>query len=78
MSIPIIPIYHITHVENLPNIIKEDCLWCDHQQRSREAQWQKIGYEHIKERRLKHPVEVAKKGTLGHYVPFYFAPLHSH
>lgn len=74
MSVFHIPVFHITHVENLPSIIQDDCLWCDHEQRNRGARQQKIGYEHIKERRLKHPVGVAKRGTLGNYVPFYFAP----
>ncbi len=25
------PIYHITHVDNLPSIVAHDCLWSDAQ-----------------------------------------------
>ena len=33
-----------------------------------------IGYSHIKERRMCHPVTVAVGGALGNYVPFNFCP----
>ena len=74
MCIPHIPVYHITQIDNLPSMISDGFLLCDHEQRKRMATYQNIGYSHIKERRLKHPVKVAKGGTLGNYVPFYFGP----
>ena len=66
------PIYHITHVRNLPQILAEGGLRCD-----RSAQTLKsvnIGHMHIKERRLNRVVPLGPKGTVGDYVPFYFAP----
>lgn len=65
-------IYHITHVSNLQRIIIEGGLHCD-----RDAQKLKsvnIGHRHIKERRMNRQVPVGTKGTVGDYVPFYFAP----
>jgi hypothetical protein len=66
------PIYHISHVRNLERILAEGGLHCD-----RTAQKLKsvnIGHMHIKERRLRRVVPVGPKGTVGEYVPFYFAP----
>jgi hypothetical protein len=74
MCIPHVPVYHITHIDNLQSIVRDGFLWCDQEQRRRGASHQNIGYSHIKERRLRHPVKVAKGGTLGQYVPFYFGP----
>lgn len=65
-------IYHISHMRNLGRIIAEGGLHCD-----RTAQNMKsvtIGHAHIKERRLQRPVAVGPRGTVGDYVPFYFAP----
>lgn len=74
VNIPQVSVYHITHIDNLPSIIADGFLWCDHEQRKRGSNHQNIAYPHIKERRLKHPVKVAGGGTLGDYVPFYFGP----
>lgn len=65
-------IYHITHLHNLQRITAEGGLHCD-----RDAQKVKnvnIGHMHIKERRLNRAVPVGSRGTVGDYVPFYFAP----
>lgn len=67
-------IYHITHADNLANIVREERLWCDAQRIKRGLANTNIGYSHIKERRMRHPVEVAAGGTLGSYVPFNFCP----
>jgi hypothetical protein len=70
-----IPIYHITHLGNLPGIIKAKGLWCD-SERLRQG-WDSINIAHqnIKDRRSRRRVPVAAGGTLADYVPFYFAPL---
>jgi hypothetical protein len=65
-------IYHITHVDNLPGIIAEGGLSCDRMAQTKKAV--NIGHKHIKERRLKRCVPVGPQGTVGDYVPFYFAP----
>jgi hypothetical protein len=65
-------IYHITHIDNLQSIISDGALWCDRERINRNPPHTNVGYKHIKERRLKHPVAVAKLGFLGDYVPFNF------
>lgn len=68
------PIYHITHLDNLPNIIRAECLWSDAQRIRRKLACTNIGHKHIKERRLKRLVQAAAGGKLGEYVPFNFCP----
>lgn len=67
-------IYHITHLNNLVSIIAEDCLWCDNKTIDNKLQSTEIGHQHIKERRRNWPVPISPRGTIGDYVPFYFAP----
>ncbi len=67
-----IPIYHITHVDNLKTVVDDGFLWCDKIIRKKRPEHTNIGYKHIKERRLQHPVRVSKRGCLGDYVPFNF------
>lgn len=68
------PIYHITHVDNLPGIMQAGCVWSDARRVRSNLQVTNIGYSHIKQRRLTRPVPVAAKGMLGDYVPFNFCP----
>ncbi len=65
-------IYHITHIDNLPNIIFANCLWSDAARIQKGVMITNIGHNHIKQRRLKRSVQFG--GCLGNYVPFYFAP----
>lgn len=67
-------IFHITHADNIANIVRVGRLWCDAQRIARGLVNTNIGYSHIKERRMRHPVTVAAGGTLGNYVPFNFCP----
>ncbi len=68
-------LFHITHVSNLPSIIRAGELWSDSECRRRGAGSQNIAYRHIKDRRARRPVpDTAGGGTLADYVPFYFAP----
>ena len=67
------PIYHITHVNNLPGIIANGRLICD--RAAQDLKLVNIAHNNIKERRLRKPVPVGPGGTVGDYVPFYFAPL---
>jgi hypothetical protein len=66
------PIYHITHKDNLPGILRATRIWCDAQRIRQGLPCTNIGYSHIKARRLKRRVEVAAGGMLGDYVPFNF------
>ena len=73
------PIYHITHIANLPGIVQEDGLLCDAEAAQRRLCAQAIAYDTIKERRKRRRVErlngqpVAGGGVLADYVPFYFS-----
>lgn len=73
MTAPTDPlIFHITHVDNLPGILREGGLWCDRQRIARQLGTTNIGHTHIKQRRLTRPVTTKSGGTLGDYVPFNF------
>jgi hypothetical protein len=65
-------IYHITHLRNLERILADGELHCD--RAAQDAKVVNIGHRHIKERRLRRAVPVGPRGTVGEYVPFYFAP----
>lgn len=65
-------IYHITHINNLQRIVAEGGLHCDRS--AQELKSINIGHMHIKQRRLNRAVPLGPKGTVGDYVPFYFAP----
>lgn len=67
-------IYHITHLNNLPSIIAQNALMADSKVRANNVLHTRIGYDHIKSRRLQRPVPVAARGNLGDYVPFNFCP----
>lgn len=73
MAVPSDPlIFHITHVDNLPGILREGGLWCDRQRIARRLGNTNIGLAHIKGRRLTRAVTTRAGGTLGDYVPFNF------
>ena len=73
------PIYHITHIANLPAILREDGLLCDAEAERRALCAQSIAYDTIKDRRKRRPVKnlagrsLAAGGVVADYVPFYFA-----
>jgi hypothetical protein len=66
------PIYHITHVDNLPGIIEAGGLHCDRD--AQKIKFVNIAHQNIKGRRLKKAVPVGPRGVIADYVPFYFAP----
>jgi hypothetical protein len=67
-------IYHITHIRNLPNILRDGGLWCDRVVMQRNLAHICISHQHIKDRRAQKPVPCAPGGMVADYVPFYFAP----
>lgn len=68
-------IFHITHVDNLPAILADGCLWSDFQMVKRSNTRTVIGFDTIKKRRLEElPVKCRPKTFVGQYVPFYFCP----
>lgn len=68
------PIYHITHLSNLPGILRLGGLFCDAHRVSQALPSTNIGHLHIKQRRLSRLVRTRSNGRLGEYVPFNFCP----
>jgi hypothetical protein len=67
-------IYHITHVENLPEIIADGALFSEHRLIADGRKPAVIGMDHLKERRLRKKVLCHPHLTVGDFVPFYFCP----
>ena len=66
-------IYHITHVENLPRIIKTNGLRCDAERIRQGFDSIGIAHQRWKDRRARTPVPAGPGGMLADYVPYYFA-----
>lgn len=68
-------IYHITHIDNLPPILADGCLWSDYEIQRTPNSRTIIGFDTIEKRRLEElPVSCHPSTFVGHYVPFYFCP----
>ena len=66
-------IYHFTHKDNLPSIISSGEISCDRTCKDSDVACREIAFSDLKRRRMRTRVEVPPGGTLGDYVPFYFA-----
>lgn len=76
MTVPAQPkLYHIAHVDRLPSIVADQCLWCDREVVRRAPPGTTIGMNSIKQRRL-NELHLASHPDLfvGDCVPFYFCP----
>lgn len=76
MTVPARPkLYHIAHVDRLPSIVADQCLWCDREVARRAPPGTTIGMNSIKQRRL-NELRLASHPELfvGDCVPFYFCP----
>ncbi|MGB3263607.1 MAG: DUF4433 domain-containing protein [Microcoleus sp.] len=69
-----LPIYHITHLDNLESIFSADGLLTYNAMRAARTQYTNIAYENIQDRRARIRVPCGAGGVLHDYVPFYFAP----
>jgi hypothetical protein len=67
-------IYHIVHIDRLPSVIADGCLWSDAVMVQRSGAGTVIGMNAIKQRRLGLPVSCHPGDCVGHFVPFYFCP----
>ena len=67
-------IVHIIHVDRLPSVIEEGCLWCDAEAAQRSLAGTTIGIAEIKQRRMSHPLASHPTLMVGECVPFYFWP----
>jgi hypothetical protein len=66
-------VLHFTHLDNLPSIVAAGALACDWQARQGPMATE-VGDPSIKEARRRRVVPIPPGGTVGDYVPFYFAP----
>lgn len=69
-----IKIYHIVHIDNLPSIISDGCLYSDAEMRLHQRDGVIIGMNKIKERRLTLSLTSHPGLYVGGCVPFYFCP----
>lgn len=68
-------IYHIVHVDRLPSIVSDGCLWCDAEVVERSPPGTSIGMNSIKRRRLTELTLTSHPDLhVGGCVPFYFCP----
>lgn len=75
MTVPANPrIYHITHVDNLPDIVANGSLISDAAMIARGGPTAAIGMGNIKQRRLSLPVSCHPGLNVGDCVPFYLCP----
>ncbi|MFP4477242.1 MAG: DUF4433 domain-containing protein [Desulfatibacillaceae bacterium] len=75
MTVPNHPeIYHIVHVDRLPSIISDGCIWCDAEVIRRRCSGTTIGMSGIKQRRLELPLTSHPGLHVSDCVPFYFCP----
>ncbi len=68
------PIYHITHVENLPSILHHGGLCSYRDLDEMGAGYVDIAHHDVQRRRARTLVPCGPGGQLHEYVPFYFAP----
>jgi hypothetical protein len=68
-------IYHITHVDNLPQLLQMGMLFSDAERIRQGLNCQLVGISRIKDRRRTEIEVDCHAGTkVGEYVPFYFCP----
>lgn len=74
MILPARPkLYHIAHVDRVPSIVTDACLWCDAEVSRRSPAGTMIGISSIKQRRLSELTLSSHPGLhVGDCVPFYF------
>ncbi|MEO7143936.1 MAG: DUF4433 domain-containing protein [Bryobacteraceae bacterium] len=66
-------IYHITHLENVPQMAVDGVIWSDSERIRRGLACKIVGMSEIKRRRLSELEIESHPGTnVGEYVPFYF------
>ncbi|MGE6371004.1 type II toxin-antitoxin system toxin DNA ADP-ribosyl transferase DarT [Planococcus kocurii] len=65
--------FHMTHIKNLPSILKNQELLAYSEMALRNTLYQDIANPRIQERRFTTSIRLAPHGSLHEYVPFYFA-----
>ncbi len=60
-------------MDNLESILRDGCIWSDAQIRSRNLQLTRIGYTHLKAKRLQSKLRSHPSLNVGDCAPFYFS-----
>lgn len=69
------PIYHFTHINNLPLILAAGGLRTCGALRQAGVNYKDVAYSTLQDRRARTQIPCGSGGTLHDYVPFYFCPL---
>ncbi len=67
-------IYHILHYDRLPSLLSTGFLYSDKYVRENNLPGSNIGYQHLKERRLRKFLSSYQDLAVGACVPFYYCP----
>ncbi len=67
-----IPIYHITHINNLEGILKLDAIFSDNAINKFKIRVKSFSKAELKYERTRYKVPVCEGGVLADYVPFFF------
>jgi len=67
-------VFHITHIDNLPIILREGGLLSENETLKQDISFTRIGHTDLKGRRANTEVPIEPGGVIADYVPFYFAP----
>jgi hypothetical protein len=67
-------LYHITHVDFLPAILQDGCLYSEASLKASSKAPPEVGMSHIKERRFHIDLSCHPGTVVADYVPFYFCP----
>ena len=67
-------LYHITHLNNIPSILKNDGLLAHSTMQQQQMHYQDVANVNVQDKREHKIVPISPGGNLHDYVPFYFAP----
>lgn len=68
------PIFHFTHLDNLPTILECGGLCCKNRSQREGRKYVNCAHQSIQDQRARKDVQCAPFGVLHDYVPFYFGP----
>lgn len=67
-------LYHMTHINNIPSIVKNNGLYAYSLIHQKSVSYQDVANVDVQDKRSQKTVPISPGGNLHDYVPFYFAP----